>query len=416
MDSLLANYASSDEEQDDQPHPHPHPPPKHTALPDPSSISNTSSSSSLLFSSLPKPVSSSSPIIQTPKEDSKTVLKSGGTVSKTSSLFSALPQPKPTSNLSSSQPNAKRVVQFRPPINPLVKSRGIDEEDDDEEEQEKKEKERRRRREPESSSETSWGRSLLSSMPAARNSVTLGALPSSGSGRRAIVETEVSASNSGASRTEKESTVDTSSVNHDNSGNYQLGVDQNSGNYAQHYGDENYGPGTDQNAGNYGYYENCNSGFDQNAVVHQKVSEFGGGDRSSYGNHDGYGSYGDYTQYPNNWVDKSTAAVPEIPDVNLSCFRSGKRGRNEIPTDIVEVKQDDLIKDRPREDQVKLTGIAFGPSYQPVSTKGKPTKMHKRKHQIGSLYFDMKQKEMELSERRAKGFLTKAETQAKYGW
>lgn len=54
---------------------------------------------------------------------------------------------------------------------------------------------------------------------------------------------------------------------------------------------------------------------------------------------------------------------------------------------------------------------------QPVSSaKGKPSKLHKRKHQIGSLYFDMKQKEMELSERRAKGMLTKAETQAKYGW
>lgn len=55
-------------------------------------------------------------------------------------------------------------------------------------------------------------------------------------------------------------------------------------------------------------------------------------------------------------------------------------------------------------------------SVKPVSTKGKPTKLHKRKHQIGSLYFDMKQKEMELQERRSKGFLTKAETQAKYGW
>lgn len=54
---------------------------------------------------------------------------------------------------------------------------------------------------------------------------------------------------------------------------------------------------------------------------------------------------------------------------------------------------------------------------QPVSSaKGKPSKLQKRKHQIGSLYFDMKQKEMELSERRARGFLTKAETQAKYGW
>jgi proline-rich protein PRCC len=53
---------------------------------------------------------------------------------------------------------------------------------------------------------------------------------------------------------------------------------------------------------------------------------------------------------------------------------------------------------------------------QPVSTKGKPSKLHKRKHQIGSLYFDMRQKETELAERRSKGFLTKAETQAKYGW
>lgn len=50
------------------------------------------------------------------------------------------------------------------------------------------------------------------------------------------------------------------------------------------------------------------------------------------------------------------------------------------------------------------------------SAKGKPSKLHKRKHQIGSLYFDMKQKEMELAERRSKGLLTKAETQAKYGW
>lgn len=50
------------------------------------------------------------------------------------------------------------------------------------------------------------------------------------------------------------------------------------------------------------------------------------------------------------------------------------------------------------------------------SAKEKPTKLHKRKHQIGSLLYDMRQKEMELAERRAKGFLTKAETHAKYGW
>ncbi|MCE3049950.1 hypothetical protein HAX54_046193 [Datura stramonium] len=54
-------------------------------------------------------------------------------------------------------------------------------------------------------------------------------------------------------------------------------------------------------------------------------------------------------------------------------------------------------------------------STRPVSSKAKPSKLLKRKHQIGTLYFDMKQKEMELAERRAKGMLTKAQTQGKYG-
>lgn len=117
--------------------------------------------------------------------------------------------------------------------------------------------------------------------------------------------------------------------------------------------------------------------------------------------------------YGSNWGDTLSGSSTSQSAVTVL----GKRGRKEIPTEeIVEVKQDELMKNRPREDQVKLTGIAFGPSYQPVSTKGKPTKLHKRKHQIGSLFYDMKQKEMELAERRAKGFLTKAETQAKYGW
>lgn len=95
----------------------------------------------------------------------------------------------------------------------------------------------------------------------------------------------------------------------------------------------------------------------------------------------------------------------------------GKRGRSDMPAEILEVNQAELMKNRPREDKSKLTGMAFGPSYQPApSAKGKPSKLHKRKHQIGSLFYDMKQKEMELAERRSKGFLTKAETQAKYGW
>ncbi|CAA2961504.1 Hypothetical predicted protein [Olea europaea subsp. europaea] len=31
---------------------------------------------------------------------------------------------------------------------------------------------------------------------------------------------------------------------------------------------------------------------------------------------------------------------------------------------IVEVKQDELLKNRPKKDQAKLTGIAFGPAYK----------------------------------------------------
>ncbi|KAJ1400636.1 Proline-rich protein PRCC [Sesbania bispinosa] len=183
-------------------------------------------------------------------------------------------------------------------------------------------------------------------------------------------------------------------------------VDQNAGGY------ENYQYGTDQ----YGSYGNYSWGVGPEAGADAGTATYG------YENNDvgyaSYGAYGDYGQYANNWVDGSAAAtVPEASGISDSSVRiPGKRGRHEVPAEVIEVKQDELIKNRPREDQVKLTGIAFGPSYQPVSTKRKPSKLHKRKHQIGSLYFDMKQNEMKLAERRSKGMLTKAETQAKYGW
>ncbi|KAJ6747223.1 PROLINE-RICH PROTEIN PRCC [Salix koriyanagi] len=63
----------------------------------------------------------------------------------------------------------------------------------------------------------------------------------------------------------------------------------------------------------------------------------------------------------------SVAAVAETGGggaVETAVRMMGKRRRNEIPTEIIEVKQDELIKNRPREDQVKSTGIAFGPAYQ----------------------------------------------------
>ncbi|KAF2309828.1 hypothetical protein GH714_005295 [Hevea brasiliensis] len=138
------------------------------------------------------------------------------------------------------------------------------------------EKEKKRCKESETLSQSLSVKSFLSSIPAPKNSSTLGVLPSAaGSGRRSIIENKVPTSSSAS------------------------------------FGTEN-----DQIAENY----------------------------ESYG---------------------AAAAVPERTGPSESALSvPGKRGRNDIPTEIIEVKQDELTKNRPREDQVKLTGIAFGPSYQ----------------------------------------------------
>lgn len=342
-------------------------------------------------------------------------------VPKTSLLFSVLPKPKShlsspltATNITSSDPKPKRVVRFMPPINPYA----INSPDDDEDEGEDKENERKRKQ-LEPSTQIS-AKSFLASIPAPRNSATLGALVSSlGSGRRTIIEADVPAL---SARVKLEPSTQTSSANSfpssipaaENSATFcalsSLGAGQSSIIEA------------DVPVSNAGY--SVGIGSSSASLDGQLGSVMSGSDPSNwvqggenYGSYEDYVSHG-YNTYESKWVDKSTTlAMPETLGMTESVMRlPRKKGRNDIPTEIVEVKQDELIKNRPREDQVKLTGIAFGPSYQPVSTKGKPSKLHKRKHQIGSLYFDMKQKEMELAERRSRGFLTKAETQAKYGW
>lgn len=71
--------------------------------------------------------------------------------------------------------------------------------------------------------------------------------------------------------------------------------------------------------------------------------------------------------YGSNWGDTVLGTSPSPSPSQSAVTVLGKRGRKEIPTEeIVEVKQDELMKNRPREDQVKLTGIAFGPSYQVI--------------------------------------------------
>ncbi|WJX91046.1 hypothetical protein P8452_72877 [Trifolium repens] len=373
MDSLLASYASSDEEEQQQPIP-----------------SKTTSSSSSLFSILPQPKSSSLfNSLPPPKQSSSDTATDNTPSSIIPSDFtqniSSLPKPKSQIH---QQQQPKRVVQFKPPIIPLPKPTEPEDEDDDDEEEE----ERIRRRKLESSIQAPSVKSFLSTIPAPRNSSTLGVQSNSGSGRRSILETSTPAP-ALAAPTSAHSAAAESNVP----------VDQNAGD------SENYQYATDQydSYGNYQY------------ATHQYDSSGAGASTGTALNGDGYASYGayeDYGQYENKWIDRSVP-TEEASEISESVLKfTGKRGRKDVPVEVIEVKQDELMKNRPREDKAKLTGIAFGPSYQPVSAKGKPSKLLKRKHQIGSLYFDMKQNEMKLAERRAKGMLTKAETHAKYGW
>lgn len=420
MDSLLANYASSDEEEEQQKQ-------QQSSQSKPVSFSSSSSTkaASSLFSSLPQPKSSplfssipqpkqqqqtnKNPVSKTltsnnfddHDEEEKESKKPTSNSNKPSSIFSSLPQPKTQTSsqqtLNPLEKTTKRVVQFKPPL-PIQSSNFSDDDDEDDEE-----KERKKRKQAEFFNQSSSVKSFLSSIPAPKSSAALGSgHSSSGSGRRSIIDTEAPASSSVGFGAENEAGTGQDAVNHEN---YDVGTDQNVDSYA------NY----DQSVENYGNYE---AGIDPSYVNYGIDQNVHSGDASSYMNYGGYSSYGDYNGYGDyGQYEAATTTVQEPAMVAESVVRmEGKRGRKEIPTEIVEVKQDELMKNRPSEDKAKLTGIAFGPSYLPVSVKGKPSKLHKRKHQIGSLFFDMKQKEMELAERRAKGLLTKAQTHGKYGW
>ncbi|KAI3977926.1 hypothetical protein MKX01_036766 [Papaver californicum] len=244
---------------------------------------------------------------------------------------------------------------------------------------------------------TSSLKSFFSSLPAPKNSLGLGSGQSlgGGSGRRSTIGTSVAQSES-VSKVGKNEIRDERNEIRGVEQNYGEGNFVNGASNLESVGDSS--PNWYQNNEGYENYESYGN-YEGNYVGNNVNSE------SGYADYDGAATMAPMTM--------PVAPGPEIPDVFRNLGR-GNRGRNEMP-EIIEVKQDDLTKNRPREDQAKTTGIAFGPAYQTVSSKGKPSKLHKRKHQIGALYFDMKQNEMALSERRSKGFLTKAEIQAKYG-
>ncbi|KAL7081819.1 hypothetical protein ACP275_14G062400 [Erythranthe tilingii] len=390
MDSLLANYASSDDEEQS--------PVQRRIVPartvnsvsaagkDGDFLAKPTSKHGGIFNSLPPPKSSLFNSLPPPKPqsgfakkrdfDEQIVEKSKPKPSSSSSLFTSLPPPKPSSS------SSKKVVQFRPPTITNTNSGKFDDEDDDADEGEL---ERQRKRAKESISTVSPA-SFLSSIPAPRYTATLGTMASaSGTNRRSIIETEAPSSNANRIGATKNDTV----VNNTNA-EYLKEEDQT--NEITNGGAVDYTAGSSYEAIDYSY------GSGQYVDSSNSV-----------------GSYGNYGQYENNWAN--SIPLPEVSAVAEEALRvPGRRGRKDTPLEIIEVKQDELMKNRPRQDQVKSTGIAFGPQYEPTSTKGKPTKLHKRKHQIGSLLFDMRQKETELAERRSKGFLTKAQTQAKYGW
>ncbi|XP_029118622.2 uncharacterized protein [Elaeis guineensis] len=444
MDSLLANYASSDDEDNVEEEKNASAPPPKPSLFTSSLPSPKASSSASLFSSIPPPKSSISPASLNPSAPksrdlggeggendeigSRSASKnppSSGPPSRapSSSIFSSLPRPKTSasssffsslppprssqqsnlpkpSNPASLDQNPKKVVQVTLPSNPSLLRNGNFEDDDDEEE----EKERKRGKD---SSSIASSKSLSSMLPAPKNSLC----SAPAAGRRSIVEADVPAAKpEGIGQQQEMSALESYGSYYDGSlvgGSGEAGAREPT--VSSEFRNSSEASGWDPN---YGSAVGYGSGGEVD------YGSGGGMDYGSYGGTMGYGSYGgtmDYGSYGANWSDGSaTMATPEIADMGKI---AGKRGRNEIPMEVVEVKQDELMKNRPREDKAKLTGLAFGPSYQPVSSaKGKPSKLQKRKHQIGSLYFDMKQKEMELAERRSKGLLTKAETQAKYGW
>lgn len=391
---LLANYASSSEEEnEDSPQKQKHRPANFNSSKNSSEIPSRSAENDGPDVDLESVNNHSSAFSLPPPKFS-------------TSLISSLPPPKSSRSdpfnlptpLAPSEPNLKRVVQFKPPSIPSGTKDDSEDDDEDEDETEK------RKKLSESAMQSLSVRSFLSSLPAPKSSGALGAMPLAlGAGRKSILEADMP-------------TLDSDGT----SLGAEVGVYPN----AEHYEGQSVPGSTVSSSGavDGGFLSEAESVAGEEGGYSQWVTQ-GEDYTTSYqsypGYDNGYGAHSnwvgaDVEQYPNYASSSYAQGLPESAESALRV--TGKRRKNDAPPEIVEVNQDELIKDRPREDQSRLTGIAFGPSYKPASTKGKPSKLLKRKHQISSLYFDMRQKEAELVERRSRGMLTKAQTQGKYGW
>jgi proline-rich protein PRCC len=326
---------------------------------------------------------------------------------KPSSLFARLPPAASSKlsfeNLPRPSTSKRQVVEFKPPINYALLE--TTEEDD----LERSRKRSKLSKDSDGAKETKNAGGLMSFLPPPKNNLGAGAALGGGGShgsRRTVMETasdpykianEVN-SNSG-NITHKvgkvEVNVERPTMGASNSPYEVEPVDQSGeGFYAQpEIGYQDYNPQqlyVDNRHGNHDGYS-VGSGYDEQSWQYPEANAHpGAGGQSSQGQ----------------------GVLAEVMK------KERRKGRDEPPPQMIEVKQADLTGgSKVREDQMRSTGIAFGPTYKPAaSNKDKPSKLHRRKHQIGALYFDMKQNEMNLLDRRAKGNLTKAETQAKYGW
>ncbi|XP_019188332.1 PREDICTED: uncharacterized protein LOC109182638 [Ipomoea nil] len=352
MDSLLAtNYASSDEEEESQQRNH-----------QPSNFAPLGNS-----------------------DDDDHILS---VANKPSSVFS-LPPPKSSSSMLSSLPAPKA---FRAdPLNlptpfassePKPKKDSIVDDDDDEEKE-------KRRKGSEPALQALSVESFLLSLPVPKNSGTLGALPlGSGTSRRSILEANVPASSDSNEAQSVKSFLSSLPVRKSSGtlGALPLG----SGTSRRSILEANVPAASNEAQSVQGSTVRSSGGYQSEYVDHVGGYQQWGTEGESYPNYRGYTGYGngdgqysnwvgpngeqysnyasgcgDYGQFEHNWVDGSNASSQELPGAAESALRlTGKCGRNDATQQIVEVKLDELMKNRPGEDQVRLTGIAFGPSYK----------------------------------------------------
>ncbi|CAM0946544.1 unnamed protein product [Alopecurus aequalis] len=370
MDSLLATYASSDEDGDE-------------TLPPPAPAPAVAKPAGGLFSALSHP--RSGPIFS-----SLPAPKSGPT-------FSSIPPPK--SSAAASAGNPKRVVQFRPP--PIHQPSGVSSDEEDE-------AEKRRPSASEAPPPVPAGSGPVSSfLPAPKHSLGFG----SGAARRSAVDTAGPERSNLGSAAPSSSAVNIAAPERPNIGaanetgleessdedgmpdpaqqQEQQGLDAGAGDQQQQAYDAGVGSANpyDGYAWDQNYYANygANYGLDPRGNVNYGTEpqyaaygvEQGGGYAGNGYAGEQSGGYG-YSTAPPCGSEYTGAYRPEVAEMAAPPMQEpilppemgrigGKRGKREMPMEILEVNQAELMKNRPREDKSKLTGLAFGPSYQSLS-------------------------------------------------